>query len=227
MTALGAVATGNMNAQLALSTAGIIKSIGLTSMATEAAASIGISRLAVAVLLVTSVIKVTAMQIRNIISQTGSSLDELAGCIDPCPLDDSSCTGITASSELVAHNEIYLLTENRAILHGHPKFAVILSMDCDLPDCPNRNLCHIKCTMDRFIHDIPIVPGEVGTGPTGLCNTLPPSIKDRRGSIVWGHGLFTAGKSDFNEPFKHLLDIENMCRVEYFNRVNIARSRRN
>lgn len=161
------------------------------------------------------------------ISQTGSSLDELAGCIDPCPLDDSSCAGITASSELVAHNEIYLHTENRAILHGHPKFAVILSMDCDLPDCPNRNSCHIKCTMDRFINDVPIVPGEVGTGPTGLCNTLPPSIKDRRGSIVWGHGLFTAGKSDFNEPFKHLLDIENMCREEYFNRVNLVRGRRN
>ena len=34
------------------------------------------------------------------ISQTGSSLDALAGCIDPCPLDDSSCAGITAWREI-------------------------------------------------------------------------------------------------------------------------------
>ncbi|MCB2181849.1 MAG: class II aldolase/adducin family protein [Desulfobulbaceae bacterium] len=153
------------------------------------------------------------------ISQTGSSLDELAGCIDPCPLDGSSCAGVTASSELVAHNEIFLRTDNRAILHGHPKFAVILSMDCDRKECPNKKRCHIKCSEERTIGDIPIVPGEVGTGTTGLCHTLPPAVKGRRGAIVWGHGLFTVGREDFNLAFQHLLDIENMCREEYFKRV--------
>ncbi len=153
------------------------------------------------------------------ISQTGSSLDELAGCIDPCPLDGSSCAGITASSELVAHNEIFLRTENLAILHGHPKFTVILSMDCELQDCPDRNKCHIKCSRKRSILDIPVVPGEVGTGPTGLCNTLPPAIQDSRSVVVWGHGLFTVGEDDFNTPFQNLLNIENMCREEYFSRI--------
>lgn len=156
------------------------------------------------------------------ISQTGSSLDELAGCIDPCPLDGSSCAGVTASSELTAHNEILLRTGNRAILHGHPKFAVILSMDCELQDCPNRDQCHIKCSRERFIQDIPVVPGEVGTGPFGLCNTLPPAIQDKRGAIVWGHGLFTVGQNDFNEAFQSLLDIENMCRQEYMERVRLT-----
>ena len=156
------------------------------------------------------------------ISQTGSSLDELAGCIDPCPMDGSSCAGITASSELVAHTEIFLRTDYQAILHGHPKFAVILSMDCDEKECPNRNHCHIKCSKDRKIRDIPIVPGEVGTGPTGLCHTLPPAIKDERGAIVWGHGLFTVGHDDFKLAFKHLLDIENMCRSLYFQGIKQA-----
>jgi ribulose-5-phosphate 4-epimerase/fuculose-1-phosphate aldolase len=156
------------------------------------------------------------------ISQTGSSLDELAGCIDPCPLDGSSSAGITASSELTAHSDIYLRTRNRAILHGHPKFTVILSMDCELPDCPDRERCHIKCPRQRYIDDIPIVPGEVGTGPTGLCHTLPPAIRDRRGAIVWGHGLFTVGTEDFNKPFTNLLEIENMCRKKYFDAVRQA-----
>jgi ribulose-5-phosphate 4-epimerase/fuculose-1-phosphate aldolase len=154
------------------------------------------------------------------ISQTGSSLDELAGCIDPCPLDNSSCAGITASSELLAHREIFLRTNNRAILHGHPKFAVIMSMDCDYEKCSNSNQCHVRCSIERAIGDIPIVPGEVGTGPHGLCNTLPPAMVERRGVIVWGHGLFTVAADDFNVAFKHILNIENMCRAEFFNRIN-------
>jgi ribulose-5-phosphate 4-epimerase/fuculose-1-phosphate aldolase len=155
------------------------------------------------------------------ISQTGSSLDELAGCIDPCPMDGSSCACVTASSELTAHNEIFLRSDSCAILHGHPKFSVILSMDCDVEDCPQQDSCHIKCSRERFIRDIPIVPGEVGTGPTGLCNTLPPAVRDKRGAIVWGHGLFTLGRTDFNEAFQSLLDIENMCREEYLRRIDM------
>ncbi|MBN1196661.1 MAG: rRNA adenine dimethylase, partial [Candidatus Aminicenantes bacterium] len=39
---------------------------------------------------------------RIYISQTGSSLEALENAIDACPMDLSSCTGITASSELPA-----------------------------------------------------------------------------------------------------------------------------
>ncbi len=153
------------------------------------------------------------------ISQTGSSLDELEGCIDPCPLDGSSCAGVTASSELIAHREIVLRTGANAILHGHPKFSVILSMDCEKEACPTRGQCHVKCKEPRFIQDIPIVLGEVGAGPTGLCNTLPPAMEGRRGAIVYGHGLFTVAENDFNTAFANLLGVERMCRDEYFRRV--------
>jgi len=154
------------------------------------------------------------------ISQTGSSLDELEGCIDPCPLDGSSCAGITASSELSAHRQIVLNTGMNAVLHGHPKFSVILSMDCEKKSCPLDGQCHIRCADPRFIEDIPIVPGEVGTGPFGLCNTLPPAMQGRRGVIVYGHGLFTVAKDDFNTAFANLLDIERRCREIYFERLS-------
>ncbi|MHC4886325.1 MAG: class II aldolase/adducin family protein [Planctomycetota bacterium] len=155
------------------------------------------------------------------ISQTGSSLDEMAGFIDPVPLDGSSCAGITASSELTAHRVVLETTPNQAVLHGHPKFSVILSMDCDHGPCAIRDAdeCHIKCPEARFIGDIPIVPGEVGTGPRGLCNTLPPALQGRRGAIVYGHGVFTVGESDFTPAFANLLDIERLCRDEYFKRI--------
>ena len=146
------------------------------------------------------------------ISQTGSSLDELEGYIDPCPVDDSATTGITASSEFSAHKSIYDLTGNDCILHGHPRFSVIMSMICDTQNCEIKkaDLCHIKCSEKRFLKDIPIVPGEVGTGPTGLVNTLPPALTGR-GAIVYGHGLFTTSSNDFTEAFKNLINIEKMC----------------
>lgn len=155
------------------------------------------------------------------ISQTGSSLDLLPGCIDPCLLDGSSCASITASSELVAHVEIVKKTRHNAILHGHPKFSVILSMDCQEKNCKQTDECHLNCSCEREVCNIPIVPGEVGTGTYGLCNTVPKAIEDKPGVIVYGHGLFTTSENDFNTAFKNLLEIENACKKEYFRRLGL------
>ncbi|BCB95991.1 aldolase [Dissulfurispira thermophila] len=156
------------------------------------------------------------------ISQTGSSMDELECCIDAVPLDGSSSVGITASSELSAHKNIYAVTGDNAILHGHPKFAVIMSMYCEKKDCSyygDMDYCYRKCREKRYVADIPVVSGEIGTGPTGLVNTVPKAMKDSRGVIVFGHGVFTSGKDNFQNPFDMLVDIENKCRNEYFKMV--------
>jgi len=150
------------------------------------------------------------------ISQTGSSLDELRGCIDPLPLDGSSCVGITASSELSAHRAIVAQGAHRTILHGHPKFSVILSLACEEPTCELRGQCHLRCPRPRRAAGVPIVPGEVGTGPYGLCHTVPPPLAGHRGVIVYGHGVFTVGRTDFNDAFAALVEIENACREAYF-----------
>lgn len=161
------------------------------------------------------------------ISQTGSSMDELAGCVDPVPLDGSSSAGITASSELSAHLETIARTGCRAILHGHPKFAVILSMDCPPEEkaaCEAADVCHIKCPKPRQAAGVPVVPGEVGTGPFGLCHTLPPALTQHNAAIVYGHGLFTTGREDFNEAFRTLVRVENQCREDYFEKVKELRT---
>jgi len=153
------------------------------------------------------------------ISQTGSSLDELEGCIDPVPLDGSSSAGLTASSELTAHIKTIAKTRCDAILHGHPKFCVILSMDCDPKEkavCPHKDRCHIHCPKKRSLNRVPIVPGEVGTGPTGLCNTLPRAFGNLNHVIVYGHGVFTLGKNDFSQAFNTLVEVETNARVTYF-----------
>ena len=159
------------------------------------------------------------------ISQTGSSLDELEGCIDPCPLDDSSCSSITASSEFSAHKEIVLNNPDiKGLLHGHPKFTVIMSMYCEKEECAFLDKCHIKCPEIRHIENIPIVCGEVGTGIYGLCNTLPKAIKGKRAVIVYGHGVFAAVDHDFNNSFRTIIDIEKICQDKYFDLLGISES---
>ncbi|MBU1343857.1 MAG: class II aldolase/adducin family protein [Proteobacteria bacterium] len=160
------------------------------------------------------------------ISQTGSSLDELSGCIDPVPLDSSTSAGLTASSELSAHLETISCTGSKAILHGHPKFCVILSMACDPVEkaaCHFKEHCHTQCPKKRFIGLTPIVPGEVGTGPTGLCNTLPPALSQSNSAIVYGHGLFTTGKNNFLDAFQTMVEVEDLCRKRYIDKVSELR----
>lgn len=156
------------------------------------------------------------------ISQTGAALDELDGCIDPVPLDGSTSAGITASSELSAHLEIIARTGCRAILHGHPRFSVILSMDCD-PDqksaCAFNTRCHTRCPKSRHIGNIPIVPGEVGTGPFGLCHTLPSACEMSETVIVYGHGVFATSDTDFIRAFSQMTAVENMCKRHYLDQV--------
>ncbi len=148
------------------------------------------------------------------ISQTASSLDELSGCIDPVPFENSSTVGITASSELVAHRSIFETTGCRAILHGHPRFAVIMSMLCEEKETCKVMDCWKDCSKIRFLGGTPVVAGEIGAG--GIAKNVPPVIGGTGRAIVYGHGVFSIGMKDFREAFQALVDVENWCREEYF-----------
>lgn len=150
------------------------------------------------------------------ISQTAASLDELAGCIDPVPMDNSNTCGITASSELLAHRRIYEASGAQVILHGHPKFAVVMSMLCEEESCPITD-CWKECPKVRFLGDTPVVAGEIGAG--GLAKRVPPVIAGRGRAVVYGHGVFTIGR-DFGEAFRAMVEVENWCREEYFRRLD-------
>ncbi len=152
------------------------------------------------------------------ISQTASSLDELSGCIDPVPFENSSTVGITASSELVAHRGIFEATGCRAILHGHPRFAVVMSMLCGEKDTCSVKDCWRDCNKVRFLGGTPVVAGEIGAG--GIAKNVPPVINGPGRAIVYGHGVFSIGTSDFREAFQALVDVENWCRNEYFKRFD-------
>jgi ribulose-5-phosphate 4-epimerase/fuculose-1-phosphate aldolase len=151
------------------------------------------------------------------ISQTAASLDELAGCVDPVPDDNRSTAGITASSELLAHRRIYEATGARAILHGHPKFAVAMSMLCGETGCPVKD-CWKDCPRVRMLGDTPVVAGEIGAG--GVAARVPPVIGRPGKAVVYGHGVFTVGREGFEEAFRAMAGVEAMCREEFFRRLD-------
>lgn len=152
------------------------------------------------------------------ISQTASSLDELPGCIDPVPFENSSTVGITASSELGAHRAIFETTGCRAILHGHPRFTVVMSMICAEKESCRVTDCWKECARVRFLGGTPVVAGEIGAG--GIARNVPPVISITGSAIVYGHGVFSIGMTDFREAFQGLVDIENWCRSEFFRRFD-------
>lgn len=153
------------------------------------------------------------------ITRKGSALDALTDKIIRIPLAGPTETDAIASTELPAHRFIALTAPYRAVLHGHPKFSVIMSMACGEEDCPDKGGCHRFCPRERWIRDIPVVSGEAGAGPFGLCNTVPSAVRDHGAAIVYGHGVFTAGAQDFNEALQRLRQIEKTCRDLFFRTI--------
>lgn len=153
------------------------------------------------------------------ITTSGSFLDELEKEVVAADLESGTCSRGKPSSELPAHMEIAASTSFRAVLHGHPLFSVIMSMDCDEPDCPYKGSCHIYCPKPREIRGIPVVTGEVGGGPHGLCHTVPAAIKRNKAAIVHGHGVFTCAGRDFNNALGRMVTIEQICRKTYFEQI--------
>jgi len=143
------------------------------------------------------------------ISQTSARLDELEHQIDPIPHDNSSTAGITASSELPAHRAIVAATGCRAVLHGHPRYPVVMSFFSSSTEHEG---------IDQ-VCGIPVVGGEGGQG--GLAQTLPRAFKlsGKRTVIVRGHGVFCIGQDSFSEPFAALVSVERACRKEYQQRL--------
>ena len=157
------------------------------------------------------------------ISRSGSFLDALEHDIAACALDDPECAGERPSSEYPAHAAIVGSTAVRGVLHGHPLFSVIISMDCTLAcDLRGSGICHRQCPHQRRAAGVSIVSGEVGGGPFGLCRTVPACVLADGAAVVYGHGVFTAAERDFNEALFRMAAIENDCRREYFRRAEAA-----
>jgi len=155
------------------------------------------------------------------ITTSGSFLDDLEDSVAAINLDTGAVNGGRPSSERPAHEQIAAHTDFLAIVHGHPLFSVILSMDCHETDCPDAGDCHRLCPRPRQVCAVPVVSGETGGGPYGLSQTVPPAIKTHKAAIVYGHGVFSCAANDFNNALGRMVTIEQLCRKTYFEQMGI------
>ena len=137
------------------------------------------------------------------ISKSGSFLDELNDQIIKTPLTGSVKSALQPSSELEVHRNIYKATDKNTIIHGHPLFTVILSLDCRTKD-------------SSLIGEIPVVSEESGPG---LEYSVPEMIRRNGNVVAKGHGIFCSGNNNFDKPLNRMAEIESYCREEYFRRL--------
>jgi hypothetical protein len=133
------------------------------------------------------------------ISETGAPLDELEGRIVSVPLGRPGPGARSASSELPAHMGIVERTGARAVLHGHPRHAVIVSLDRGDEG-------------EGGAGGAPIVPGRL--------LSLPEALANHPVAIAHGHGAFATGRIDFDTALQALLDVERACFDEIAGRLS-------
>jgi len=147
-----------------------------------------------------------------LISTTGSMLDELEGQIVTVPIDSASPDelDVIASSEVNVHRAIYKATSALAVLHGHSKYAVVMSMLCK----PGEQMLIVPEDSESvyFLHEIPVVMG--GIGSEELARNAAQALRDHKSVVVQGHGTFARGAT-VDEAFVILSSIEHACMVKY------------
>lgn len=79
--------------------------------------------------------------------------------------------------------------------------------------------CYRSCREERSVSGMPVVSGEIGTGPTGLVQTVPSAMAEGRAVIVYGHGIFSSAEDTFRPAFELLQAVEETCRKEYFTKI--------
>jgi len=144
------------------------------------------------------------------ISTTGSMLDELESEIVSVPIDPSlpDEMDVIASSEVNLHRKVYEKTSALAILHGHSRYAVALSMIHG-----TGNLIVPEDSESLYLlHEIPVVGGGVGSDE--LAESVADALKDHKAVIAEGHGTFARG-STVDEAFVVLSSVEHACCVKY------------
>jgi len=146
---------------------------------------------------------------KMLISTTGSMLDELEGQIVEVPINEESSIDMVASTLIGTHRMIYQRTSALALLHGHPKFCVIISLLYDEADVIKPEDMESK----YILHEIPIVEGAEGT--VELAENVSRALSDHKAVIIRDHGAFTRGAT-VDEAFVYLSCVEHACKVKYF-----------
>lgn len=114
-------------------------------------------------------------------------------------VDKPTGNEVVASTETIVHRMIYQKTENTAILHAHPPYAVAMSFFLKELVPPDAEGYYV-------LKRVPIIEGRAGSKT--LAERVSDALSKNLAVIVRAHGVFTASK---------YMDVayQLMCMVEH------------
>jgi len=98
-------------------------------------------------------------------------------------------SGITrASTELIVHRAIYQKTSALAIIHSHPRTAIVLSLSRD-------EIIPIDNEGSYLLRKIPVVSVEFASGSKEMATVVSDALRGYKIVMQRGHGCFAIGQT--------------------------------
>lgn len=143
---------------------------------------------------------------RIVIKRRGAQL----GRLEPEDLVETSLdkldSGITrASTELIVHRQIYQKTSALAVVHTHPRTAIVLSLSRD-------EIIPIDNEGSYLLRKIPVVAVEQASGSRELAEVVSQALQEYKVIMQRGHGCFAKGQT-LEEAYHWVSALEEVCDI--------------
>jgi len=111
-----------------------------------------------------------------------------------------------ASTELVVHRAIYMITPALAVVHCHPRTAIAFSLSRD-------ELVPIDNEASYLLKKIPVVTEEFASGSPEMARKVAEALAQYKIIMLRGHGSFAIGQT-LDEAFHWSSTLEESCQIE-------------
>ncbi|MER3481426.1 MAG: fuculose phosphate aldolase [Meiothermus sp.] len=122
-----------------------------------------------------------------------------------------------ASVERVIHRAIYRQTDARAVVHAHPRFAIVLSYHLE-------RIVPIDLEGRSYLPEVPVVAPPTASATEEAAQAVAEALKTYPACVVRGHGAFV--KASQETPEQSLLkayslatSLEEACEILYYHHL--------
>jgi L-fuculose-phosphate aldolase len=112
---------------------------------------------------------------------------------------------VLASTELLVHRTIYMMTPALAIVHCHPRTAIAFSLSRD-------EFVPIDNEASYILKKVPVIWEEFASGTPEMANHLAKMLQTYKIVMLRGHGSFAIGQT-IDEAFFFSSTFEEACQI--------------
>ncbi len=112
---------------------------------------------------------------------------------------------IRASTELIVHRAIYEETSALAVVHAHPRTAIVLSLSRD-------EIIPIDNEGSYLLRKIPVVTVELASGSKEMATAVSQALRGYKIIMQRGHGCFAIGQT-LEEAYHWVSALEEVCDI--------------